>query len=118
MFQKERENIDKTHKRRNKVIATKIGFGSRLYKGKVLAPLTSIVLDGNRLVYVCLSVFKEIANFYNRRRKRVFIFRFLNSPETSRLVPTYSLAQWESQSSVVPLENVQVGWVVFRRMMR
>ena len=41
------------------VIATKNGFGSRLCEGKVLAPLTSIVLDGTHLVYVCLCALKK-----------------------------------------------------------
>jgi len=35
------------------VVATIFGFGSRLRKGKVLAPLTSVVLNGNLLVWFC-----------------------------------------------------------------
>ena len=37
------------------VIATIFGFGSGLRKGKVLAPLTSVVLNGNLLVLICVS---------------------------------------------------------------
>ena len=37
------------------VVATKSGFGSGLRKGKVLAPLTSVVLNGNLLVLMCVS---------------------------------------------------------------
>jgi hypothetical protein len=35
------------------VVATIFVFGSRLRKGKVLAPLTSVVLNGNLLVWFC-----------------------------------------------------------------
>lgn len=32
------------------IIATKFRFGSRLCEGKVLSPLTSVVINGNHLV--------------------------------------------------------------------
>src|SRR3954463_5055668 len=45
----------KEMKRTKMVFATKFGFGSRLSKGKVLAPLTSIVLDGTHLVILVIN---------------------------------------------------------------
>src|ERR1051325_7797780 len=56
---KERENIDKTPKKRiRRSTRPKSGIGSRLCKGKVLAPLTSIVLDGTHLILrVCVCVY-------------------------------------------------------------
>ena len=46
---------NKTHKQRKRWSSRpKRGYMSRLCKGKVLAPLTFIVLDGNHLVRVCV----------------------------------------------------------------
>jgi hypothetical protein len=62
LFPKEKENIDKTLERwKQMVIATISEFGSRLYKGKVLAPLTSVVLNGNLLVSLG---FKSVLNLF------------------------------------------------------
>lgn len=49
---RERENIDKNPKRMTiiLVVATKLGFESQLRKGKILTPLSSVVLNVNRLV--------------------------------------------------------------------
>ena len=62
---------------------------------------------------MCLK--KVLTSKSRDETEKGFYFLFLNSPETSRLVPTYSLVQWESQSSVVPLKNVLVGCVDFRK---
>ena len=42
---KGKENIEKTQKGDEQVLATKFGFGCRLCKEKVLSPLTSVVLN-------------------------------------------------------------------------
>src|ERR1044072_2977335 len=58
-----------------------------------------------------------ISNDRERRRKKDFVFYIILSlPRFQNLVPTYSLVQWESQNSVVLLENEKiVGWFNFRR---
>src|SRR6266487_1747947 len=49
-FPWEKENINKTFDANGKMaVATISGFGSRLCEGKVLAPLASVVLNGNLL---------------------------------------------------------------------
>ena len=52
----ERKNINKTHKKtKRNGRRNQIGFGSRLCKGKVLAPLTFVVLNGNLLVKLAIE---------------------------------------------------------------
>ena len=48
------ENIDKTFEK-NMVVATIFGFGSQLHERKILAPLTSVVLNGNLLVRLAIE---------------------------------------------------------------
>src|SRR4051812_30418739 len=55
------------------VFATKFRFGSRLSKGKVLAPLTSIVLDGTHLIILVIDSYLIIylrSNYYMDKNKR------------------------------------------------
>jgi hypothetical protein len=55
-FPKEKENIDKTLKATERWSSQPFsGFGSQLCKGKVLTPLTSVVLNGNLLVSLGLK---------------------------------------------------------------
>src|SRR3954468_13936296 len=54
------------------VFATKFGFGSRLSKGKVLAPLTSIVLDETHLVVSQSSVSLSL-RLFNQEKEHVFL---------------------------------------------
>src|SRR3954470_14050037 len=74
---KYRKNPRKKKNRDKMVIATKLGFGSRLSKGKVLAPLTSIVLDGTHLVILVINLlaYYLFALFIRleRNKKRFFI---------------------------------------------
>lgn len=62
---RKRESIDKTPKRMTNimVVSTKSGFGSRLREGKVLTPLAFVLLKGNRLVIMRVSVFLEMLGF-------------------------------------------------------
>lgn len=53
---KEKENIDKTLKRKKMVVRTKFRFGSRLHKWKVLTPFTSVLLNENLLVNLKLNI--------------------------------------------------------------
>lgn len=56
---------NKTHEGKGMVVATMSGFGSQLCKGKMLAPLTSIVLDGTHLVSLCLNASLKSTRFSN-----------------------------------------------------
>ena len=91
---KERENSNKTPNERND-LATKSGFGSRLCKGKVLAPLTSMVFHGNHLlvsnVYGCLFICKLLAigNEMRDEMGEKISFNLVCSPRIWTLVPTY-----------------------------
>src|SRR4051812_28897480 len=52
-------NIRKPKMNKNKVFRPEIGYGSRLRKGKVLAPLMPIILDG---IHLCLLLSKGCTN--------------------------------------------------------
>jgi hypothetical protein len=69
-FPKEKENIDKTLKATERWSSQPFsGFGSQLCKGKVLTPLTSVVLNGNLVSLGSKSVLKFVCmlfvNYFN-----------------------------------------------------
>jgi hypothetical protein len=79
LFPGEKENIDKTLKDGKEWSSQPFpGFGSRLCKGKILAPLTSVVLNGNLLVslglkvfLICLHVFRQLLKYLQKEKKLV-----------------------------------------------
>ena len=72
------------------IVVIRVGLRSRLCEGKVLTPLTSIVLDGNHLVNVCLCAKENVLKSYLKERKPNFYFLKVCSPRYLNLVPTYS----------------------------
>lgn len=53
----------KTLKTKKMIVATKFGFGNRLCKGKVLAPLISVVLYGDHLARFLIRILAFIICF-------------------------------------------------------
>ena len=49
------------------------------------------------------------------KRKQNLFFIILSLARFQNRVPTYSLVQWESQNSVVPLKKVLIGCIDFIR---
>src|SRR3954469_3571114 len=89
--------------KKNEVFRPEIGYGSRLYKGKVLAPLTPIVLDGIHLCLflskgcvLCLCLYaNECKRNTGKRRKYLQVCSF----KPRDLMPTYPFQESERRSS-------------------
>lgn len=89
------------------VVTFKFGFGSRLHKGKVLTPLTFIVVNKNLLVKLAIKCWIMFIVFFEwwrsltekKRGCKIVFIRVLD--EIAGLAPTYPLIQWGTQSFVV-----------------
>lgn len=82
------------------IIATMNRFRSRLCNGKVLTPLTSIVLDRNHLGCLCLIGCRYLNVYLLKFYEVTMRFLLVCLPMIWVLVPTYAhLLKWEIRAS-------------------
>ena len=91
----------------------RFGFGSRLRKGKVLAPLTSMVLHGNHLGCFTYMGFIYYCFIFKRMCERKGLFLLLQcSPRIGALVPTYHSFGDEESELRSSEQKMFVCWLI------
>lgn len=99
------------------MVAIKFGFGSLLCKGKILAPLTSVVLSGNHLV-----------RFVNRMLAYIFFLRVIGMLKRKNkmsqkgfikvldkivgLTSMYPRVRRGIESHIVLCKKLRIGWLI------